>query len=360
MSRILVVVKDPGGTRAVLKVVDKLKQMGEKIIMAADGSAVKLLSDRQIPFLSFGTGATRVLIEAQPDIILSSMCSGGGLGRDLIALGKDEGVVTVCLQDFWGARLRVEFGDEKYWPDYILVPDEVSKRIVFECWGGYRLEQVIVTGQPVYDNLANLDIEKIKSETFAKLNIGNDLPLVFFTGQIEETGKTLEYLVDALNDLDRRVYLAPRWHYRISSAPEELNRCQEALKKFRGRIVDTNLAPYDAKLEFDPLVAAADIVTGMFATNLVEAAYLQKEVISIMFPDAGSKEWGRLTGLVQFPLVELGCCANAKDIRSLQESLEDALTIGLRLKNVQQQHLKLDGKNAFRAADFLRNLTKGV
>ena len=49
MSKILVAVKDPGGTRAVLKVVDELKKKREEILMVADGSAVKLLADRKIP-----------------------------------------------------------------------------------------------------------------------------------------------------------------------------------------------------------------------------------------------------------------------------------------------------------------------
>jgi hypothetical protein len=99
---IMAVVKDPGGTNSVLRVVNELRQLGNTVEVIANGHALDRLPGMNVPFRTL-EGALEVM--PLPDVYLTSMCSKGGVGRNLIPLMRSANVPIVAIQDLWGAQL---------------------------------------------------------------------------------------------------------------------------------------------------------------------------------------------------------------------------------------------------------------
>jgi len=91
---------------------------------------------------------------------------------------------------------------------------------------------------------------------------------------------------------------------------------------------------------------------------LLEAAALRAQAISVLYPEAGVEAMFAEQGQTQFPLVELGCSALAKDPDSLLSLLSSALTGSLNQLPKQEMNIRVDGQNARRAAGEIMKLLR--
>ena len=350
------VVKDPGGTAGVLPVVRVLRARGEEPLLFANGKAIEILKKSDERYIACELRAEEVLERfGTPEVLLTSMCSQGGIGRDLVELlaGK---VPTVALQDSWGSRLWTAWAEPDYRPDFICVNDEVGQNIVMHAWPEFPRDCVKVTGYPALDRYFDYDSAKSKQEVREKLGLKDPLSVVFFGGQIKRTGEVLSELVSALNDLDERVYFIPRQHPRMmDDAPEQTALWLEALGRFRNGVLISDTAAFDAQ----SLIAASGVTVSMFSTVLVEAAVMRKQNISMLYPDSGWAEFVAETGggMSESPIVDLGCSAKATNREELTDCLIRGLWHRLCLEDSQKRTFSADGKSAQRVANFICSLT---
>lgn len=355
--KIWAVCKDPGGTNGVLPVVKSLRGAGHEVLLIANGKAVQLLKDKEDHVVYDSAEEVLKNHPLLPNVCITSMCSNGGVGRDLTPLLRGKCPV-VALQDFWGASLRdggeAAWGDVKYRPDYLVVNDEIGKKIVLDTWSDYKSQQVIVTGYPALDKYKDIKVAEVSAKVRLALGITEKKPVVLFGGQGPGTAETLSELVEALNEVHRDCYFVPRPHPRCKdNFPEEMQPWQEALARLR---VGNLVFDFFSQTDTPSLLAASDLVISMSSTILVEAATLNKQNISVLYEDTGMAEFRSSTGLNEFPLVDLGCSAKAVDRKSLRKLLEKSFDNALGLEDAQRKSFRLDGKNAKRVAIFIAAL----
>lgn len=349
MATVWAVCKDPGGTINLLPVLPILREMGcdVKIFLheGGKGESVIKAAGENFNVLADPIKAQFFRLIKLPNLLITSMCSGGGIGRMLISAFRSDGVPTVALQDFWGARLKTDWADPEYHPDIICVNDGVGKGLVFENWDVET--RVAVTGYPSLDALSRINREEGAKVGREKLGITDDLPIVFYPGQIWHAGRTLYEVVTILNRLNARCHLVASKHSRMGEAPEEEQFWFLAQEKFRGTFHLFTDFRYVREV-----VLSSKVVVGMYSSLQIEAAALGIPVVSVLYPEYGAYQFRKETGgvMYEFPLVTLGCSTIARTPRLLAYNLDKALTSDLGLRANQERVFRLDGRNAERVA----------
>ena len=357
---ILAICKDPGDANGVIPVARRLWRK-RKVVLIASGKAETILRNRKIKYKKYAF-ADRVLKDyPRPLALVTGMSSKGGVGRDLIPLMRKKFGTScppiVALQDFWGSYLATDWKNERYRPDYIVVNDKIGAEVVTRVWKDFDKNRVKIFGYPNLDRFYGLNMKRIRQTARKKLNLTQKWPVVFFGGQLKYSVHALEELIAVLNRIGRPVYLIVRQHLRMKDDDaEELKDWKKALKKFKnGKLI---LTPQF--IDSGLLIAVADVAVSMFSAVLVEAAALQKACVAISYKNYGLKRLKEITkgALLNFPLVAFKACAQASNRKQLESLVKEALSGRLekKLKTGQKRHLKSDGKNAQRVADFVLSL----
>jgi hypothetical protein len=322
LKQILAVVKDPGGTAAVLPVVDELKKRGHKVNLVANGKADELLAKGQRDFFSANTAEAALGHFGTPDALITSMCSGGGVGRDLVPLLRGK-IPTVAVQDQWGARLNTDWADIWYRPDYLVVGDEVARDIVLRAWPDYLPDWVVVMGYPALDALAGFDRHGACRRVCELLGISGAVPLFYFSGQVQASSCALRELLHALEHLALPCTVAAAMHPRMDDADKP---AWEQVIREHARLV----APLpEQKPSETELVAAAHATVSMFGSALTTAAALHKPAISLMYPGSAMQErYLEVTGqlMSEHPLVTLGAVAGPRSFEELVATCKQVAT----------------------------------
>ena len=337
----------------MLPVVDALIAAGHTVMLFADGKAVDLLPRLGRGFFAC-TSVDDVLSRypnERPDLFLTSMCSGGGVGRDLVPHLR--GVCPiVALQDTYGVRLLTDWSEFRFRPDLICVNDEVGARIVREAWPDMPADRIKITGYPALDRYNGYNVADIAIKTRQALRLELGKPIIVYFGQVDRTGEVLQDVVAVLNELQRNLYFIPRQHDRMTiDAPDQVSHWQAALADFKGGI----LIKDTSAVETASLLASSDVVLAMYSTVLAEAAVLRKQNIAVLYPDVGMHQFLTETGNVmpEFPLVTLGCTVKASSRQELTDTLITALGRGLELEANQSRYFLTDGKNSQRVVELL-------
>jgi hypothetical protein len=355
LARIWIVTKDPGGHNAVWPVREELTRRGHTVLDIAHGKAIEILQTNNIPHIVVPDEDGVILTNwvDLPDILLTSTCSDGGLGRNLIPQLMEVGIPTVAVTDYWGGAQNQCFSDPSFWPSAICVQDELSKKILLDDWQEYEEDRVRITGQPSFDNLSSMNVEAVKSAVRQRSNCKEAWPIVVYAGQLQGSTHTLQALVKSLNVLPQPVYLALLKHPRfLINSPEEEVPWDEAVAQFtNGEMLESG------KFTTETWSATCDVMVSMTSTVLAIAGYLRKECISILLPEIDKLQGLGLAGL---PMEQLGTCAVARSQRDIQRLVTQALyTQGLGLRENQEKHFILDGGSAARVADIVEELMGG-
>jgi len=350
-------VKDPGGMAGVLPVVDKLQEDGLSVLLIANGKAVELFAAQGREHFTASNASQVMRKYEKPKLYLTSMCSRGGVGRDLIPFLKGE-VPTIALQDAWGSLLKSDWADPTYWPDYIVTNDVVGKRIILERWSGFSPDHVLVTGFPALDKYVpfNFNVAGVGGKVREDLGLSK-LPIVLFAGQGVGSAHALGELVKALNEIEGRFYLLPRSHPRIATDfPSEIGPWLQALAGFRGKHI-RGADDYTMQ-QLLAAVAQWGFVVSMYSTTLLEAAAWRIPAISMLFPGEGRglEAMQKSLSLDKYPLAELGAVASASNYDELRNVLRRAFYDLLGLRPLQERHVVVDGQNARRVVDAVKQL----
>lgn len=351
MYRFMCICKDPAGMKNIVPIVHELRARGEAVVLVANGKGSELLTGKEAFYSALDLANLTHLHE--PSIVITDMSSGGGVGCDFVKAHSD--IMTIAIQDFWGARLLTDWRDAR--PTHIVVNDPVGKRLVLEAWPDYSTEQIIVSGYPSLDVCTpNPDvIATCRAKLREVYGVDSDRKVVFYAGQLGASGETLETIIEELAVYSDNVFLIVASHPRLDSycaARIAWDRAIAHEKHFPWSTCMTHMP-------FNDVVRGADIVIGMYSTTLVDAAVMRKPVISVMFPDLGAKELSRETGglLTSFPLGDLKCCHTVKRRSSLDKALhaglEGDLPTPAMIRNLNM-HFAVDGKNTARLVDKIR------
>ncbi len=354
MLNVLVACAHTGGVNAVLPVARLLRAAGHAVEFASCGEASSNALRQQGEEFRRCTSPDRILegVSAAPSIYLTSMCEKAlseAVGHVRTALPD---CAIIAVQGLWENGLDESWPSPECRPDYIVVNDEVGKELIAKAWVGFPQDRIKVIGFPNLDIYAGFDWKRVSQETHTRLGMTESRPIVFFVGQIKHTIQDLLEVIRALNTIGQRVYFVARPHPRMEQQiPGSTAQWEKALQDFSaGVLVDTSSETTEA------VTAASDVVISAYSTVLVEAALLRKETISVLFPERGAKNFRELTGLEEFSLVALGCAAKAVNASEVSSLLRKALSSTLGLREAQERHLRTDGKNAQRIADFIQGL----
>lgn len=351
------VVKDAAGLNNLLPVLEYLAGLSHapSVLLIANGKASEYLARTEQDFVSADKIESLVTRHASPKILVTSMCSDGGIGRNLVPILRKQGAVIIAVQDFWGARLGSEWKEIQYRPDFITTNDEIGRSIIQHLWSDFLPDHIVTTGFPSLDKYKGINVRE-ESKTVRKvLGLKSDIPIVLFFGQGAGTAHALSELVAVLEDAPE-CYFIPRPHPRAMKK-EEIPLWQKTLSRFSGKVV----VDWFCQCRPDQLVAACSahqgVVVSMFSTTLVEAAAVRAPAISILYPKVGMRAMHEeVPGLTQNPVVAGGSAACATNRDQLKELIRKALCKKLNLGKAQKRQFPLDGRNAERVARFVMSL----
>jgi len=352
--------KDPGGTNNVLPVARLMRNLSTqfkvKIIADANGKAPEILRASGEKFEVFSSAEDVRKKYSDPHLMVTSMCSGDSIGRDLVPLLGT--TLTVTMPDSPWGRYEKEWCHSNYWPHWLIVNDRVGARIAKELWN-FPSEKIKILGWPFLDKYCGFDIEKARRETRIELlNLGAQMSLmhsiVLFTGQLKGTSSVLRELVAVLNEIGEEIILIPRLH------PRSTNTEKEACEKALGELKVGAVARMDQN-DIDTLIAAADVTVSMYSLTLVTAAALRRQNISVLtyaglnvfYNDIGVMH-GLMTSDHPFKLYSCIIYKTEKLQRALEKAFCDDLYA--ELAPCQKEELVVDGMNAWRVMQFLKEI----
>ncbi len=295
MKQVFVTASTRGSVNALLPVIKKLDVE----------YAVKTVGDRGMAkhFLKEGVKAEELSVEPdcetanyllkkyKPSLILCGQsCPDDNhlysLDQSIVTSAKEKGIKTISVSDFWTNR-DLYFKNSTL-PDILTVIDKYQQEIMLKQ--GFPGELLSVTGNPSFDNLADLrdrfteqDREQVRTDL--ELNSENLIlmyvsqNLAFYYGESQENPNYLGYtertaladLVDSLNSInDDNISLLVK-----ARETEDKGKLMEIATKYKGEIV------YNVEYDTKRAVLATDIILSPFSTVLVEASYMDKLGISL-------------------------------------------------------------------------------
>lgn len=310
--RILIFSRDPGGTNAIMQLIDPLRALGNEVLVYGKDAALSIHRKLHIECYDIsdaipsGTqeGTNEFVRRTCPDLIVTGTSSEDFTERHLWKAAVGAGIRSFAVLDQWtNYRLRlISEGDdpttepptsELVLPSFFFIMDEFARKEM--CALGIDRERLLVSGQPFFDYIRKTgdrfttgEIEELRREL---TGTQGGLVLVFASqpiasihrknGMAEDywgyTEKTVlksvtECLSKLAKELAVKVTLVLRLHPK-----DEANVYQDALATCPNSI---NVV-IDRQRDSTLLLKAADLVIGMFSMLLLEAAILEIGFISV-------------------------------------------------------------------------------
>jgi hypothetical protein len=358
--RILIFSRDPGGTNAIMPLIEPLRASGNEVAVYGKDAALSIYRKLNLDCTDICGGipsgtqeeANEFVRKASPDLIVTGTSSEDFTERHLWKAAEEAGIPSFAVLDQWtNYRLRlISEGDDPLTghsastlivPSYFFIMDEFARKEM--CALGIDREKLVVSGQPFFDYIRKTgdkftpaEIEKLRreltgtpggllfvfaSQPIASIHRKNGMAEDYW-GYTETT--ILKSVVRCLSKLTEemavKVTLVLRLHPK-----DEPNVYQNALAASSNSIK----VVVDRETDSTLLLKAADLIVGMFSMILLEAAILDKRFISVQI---GLKRENPLIfdrmGLVRSILTE--------------KELEEALRGILRGKKSEAPNLKFE------------------
>lgn len=335
MKQLLAVCGDAGGASAVAPVLVMLRQDARVRVrplayryavevFRRHGLAFETLDERTTP-----VQAADVFALAAPDVLLTGTTLGDvELEKRFLGAARDNRVPSLVVLDYWAnyaARFADDAGRRAFVPDRIAVMDaQMRDEMTRE---GFDPSLLVVTGAPHWEGLdAVRDAFAPPKRAALRARAGandNDLVVLFASqplaasyGHNTSNPRFLGYsehsvlcaLVHVLDQIaqarDRRVVLLIRPHPREQA---------ETYVHVRGEHITTRIIANGSAREW---ALAADLVTGMTTSLLIEACYLGCVALSLQ---------PGLTGPDTLPTNRAGLSVPVYQAEQLRPTIERAL-----------------------------------
>lgn len=336
MATIIAVCEHTGGALGLLPVVRQLRASGHTVRFIAGGeAAIQALQNAREEFEVRFSGQEVYARHPIPDVLLTSLCTTTGLIMELITWAQGACPV-VGLQGPGGGGIHDEWSRSLHRPDYMCVHDKETSKELLVAWRKFPKSHVLITGFPNLDRYVGYYEEQAAHELRSVHNIPRSIPIVLFVGDTDEgTSRELEEVVSVLNGIGEEIVFAARPHPRMmEESPRAFGLWQEAVQKVScGRVIDIS-----AYQDIRSWIACSQVVVGRASTAMMEAAHLQKQVVSIWYPE-GQKAYSKATGRIEFPWAAKKCVATATTKEQLWTLLQRGLEGKLGLAEAQKRYL---------------------
>jgi len=310
--RILIFSRDPGGTNAIMPLIEPLRAFGNQVSVYGKDAALSIYRKQNIDcsnicdIIPSGTQneTDEFVRKTRPHLIVTGTSSEDFTERHLWKAAERTGIASFAVLDQWtNYRLRLisEGGDpmneratsELIVPSFFFIMDEFARKEM--CALGLAREKLVVSGQPFFDYIRKTgdrftpgEIEELRreltgthgglvfvfaSQPIASIHRKNGVPEDYW-GYTEET--VLKSVAGCLSRLTEemavKVTLVLRLHPKDESNvyQDALAKCPNSIKVVVDRETDSSL-----------LLKAADLIIGMFSMLLLEAAILERRFISV-------------------------------------------------------------------------------
>lgn len=296
MKKLLVVVDAPGPAEFIAPVIPKLSNYDLELITVGE-SPTKILAKYRPIRLDQENKATAVYKKFNPDALLvatSSLVLGPYVNNKFTKLAHSDSKKIIAFQDYWANhRWPMNLKMMGYW-DALLVIDELAKKFVLA--DGYQ-GKIIITGSPAFDRFKDVNVFKERRRLRKKFGIPENAFVILHCGtgtpqSWKEDETTFKFLADAVRSLKKDcpdTILISRPHPRDEN-PDRYEKLAPDLKM-----------PEISSIELtEDILPIADLILGMYSTNLIHACYLRIPGISILLPNAGKKRLAKIS-LSDFP-----------------------------------------------------------
>ena len=310
--RILIFSRDPGGTNAVMQLIEPLRAQGNDVHVYGKDGALSIHRKLNIECTNItdvipsGTQEQTddFVRKKRPDLIVTGTSSEDFTERHLWKAAETAGIASFAVLDQWtNYRLRlISEGDDPtiegrasdlILPSFFFIMDEFARNEM--CALGIDRERLVVSGQPFFDYVRKTADKVASSEvdTLRRQLVGNEDGVLFVFasqplasihrmngmaedhwGYTEET--ILRNVVACLSKLSEemlvKVTLVIRLHPKDEPGAykDVLAACSSSVKVVVDREIDSNL-----------LLKSADLIIGIFSMILLEAAILERRFISV-------------------------------------------------------------------------------
>lgn len=355
---VLCVCKDVGGTNGIVPVHQALRAQGTPSVLIANGKALEVLTTRGVAFRWYPSPKEVLAEIPQPAALVTSICTGGGIGRDLVPSLTGR-CPTIALQDFWLSPFRANgsWHASQFRPDAFIVNDELGAACVRPDWeDGAREGRIHVIGYASLDALTSFDAPSAARQVDAQLGLAPEEHVVLYIGGVERTSAILMQVIaacEAAQARGGRFAFIPRAHPSMRDlVPEEAERWGAMLQSCGLAHI---IADSRTIVDTTTLVARASVVISTHSTVLMSAAALRRPTISFLDTEERKIYRHATSGVFdRLPLVTLGCAAEASTVDELTALIKRCVCgTGLELEERQGATFRLDGKNAARIAQFV-------
>ena len=303
MQKLLIVVDAPGPAEFILPVLPLIKKIADIRIVTVLGSPTAILAKYKPIRCDTPEEAEKIYRETPSDALLvamSSLVTGPFVSGKFTMLAHADKKKVICFQDFWANhRFSENFKMMRYW-DAVLTIDELAKNyLIRDAYEGV----IYNTGSPAFDRFRKENVAKERTKLRKKYGIANNRFVILYAGagtpagwnEDEATFKFLSGVIDKFQKKYADSVFIARQHPR-DEKPGRYTAIAPNLK-----YLETTSIPLS-----EDLLPIADVVIGMYATNLIHACYLRIPGISILLPNAGKKRLQENMLIPDFPPNSVG------------------------------------------------------
>jgi CDP-Glycerol:Poly(glycerophosphate) glycerophosphotransferase len=308
--RILVFSRDPGGTNAIMPLIEPLRALGNEVSVFGKDAAPSIYRKQKIDCSdicdSIPSGTQEETDEfvrrTRPHLIVTGTSSEDFTERHLWKAAERADITSFAVLDQWtNYRLRLiaegcdpmNAASELIVPSFFFIMDEFARREMSVL--GIDREKLVVSGQPFFDYIRKTadrfttqEIEKLRrelteskdghvlvfaSQPIASIHRKNGMAEDYW-GYTEETvlNSVVRCLSKLTEEMATKVTLVLRLHPKDEAHVYEnaLAALPNSIKVVVDRETDSSL-----------LLKASDLIIGMFSMLLLEAAILERRFISV-------------------------------------------------------------------------------
>jgi hypothetical protein len=310
--RILSFSRDPGGTNAIMPLIEPLRALGNEVSVYGKDAALSIYRKQNIDCsdicdtIPSGTQeeTDEFVRKTRPDLIVTGTSSEDFTERHLWKAAERAEITSFAVLDQWtNYRLRLipEGSDpmneratsELIVPSFFFIMDEFARREMSVL--GIDREKLVVSGQPFFDYIRKTgdrfttqEIEELRreltgredghlfvfaSQPIAGIHRKNGMAEDYW-GYTEET--VLKSVVDSLSKLTEE--MATKVTFVLRLHPKDEPRVYE---KALATLPDSIKVVVDRETDSSLLLKASDLIIGMFSMLLLEAAILERRFISV-------------------------------------------------------------------------------
>lgn len=385
-QEIMVAARDIITARSLVPVIEALLLRGYPVSILADQPAEGYLrsafKDRDLEELQpkiesdmlEEVSPLAAIGERNPALMISDMSATGGPAVEFYATETAEGygegetnkIPTVWIESFWGAATRDYQLGFNVRPDVICAFDQESLEMDLAKLKERGItditpEQFVVTGSPVFDELAHEeDRDEVTERVRGALGVGQGDFMVAYMGSTPpEDLLSLEHFINSLNNIDtqgKQLKIAARIHPSVFREGP-LSLYKEQYEQLLGTITQGEVLDTMGKFTTDEIAKATDMVVSEYSTEGIKAVYRGKISLFMLLPELGAAGLKASVGMDTLPVIESGAAIGVFDQMKLTESLQGALNpeVQKQLRQAQQAGYHLDGKNTERIVGVIES-----